>query len=181
MHASGGGIHTANHRWKHGVDTRNWGRSSSGGPSDARFFGSAAGMNHEMTNGSAPFQLLRTTAGEFPLHEYHLQVGEREWTIQHTGVILTHDDERQYLGESTGSRLPYGVALWPASIALAHELATRSETLAGSTVLELGAGTGLPGIVAAALGAQVVQTDRHELALSVCRRNGERNGITGIE
>ena len=30
------------------------------------------------------------------------------------------------------------------------------------------------GIVAASLGGQVVQTDRHELALSVCKRNGER-------
>jgi predicted nicotinamide N-methyase len=27
----------------------------------------------------------------------------------------------------------------------------------------------------------VVQTDRHELALSVCRRNGERNGAAAIE
>jgi predicted nicotinamide N-methyase len=48
-------------------------------------------------------------------------------------------------------------------------------------VLELGAGTGLPGIVAASLGARVVQTDRNELAMSVCKRNGERNGVASIE
>ena len=46
---------------------------------------------------------------------------------------------------------------------------------------ELGAGTGLPGIVAGSLGARVVQTDRDELALSVCRRNGERNRVDAIE
>jgi predicted nicotinamide N-methyase len=27
----------------------------------------------------------------------------------------------------------------------------------------------------------VVQTDRHELAISVCKRNGERNGVETIE
>ncbi len=47
--------------------------------------------------------------------------------------------------------------------------------------MELGAGTGLPGIVAASLGGRVVQTDRHELALSVCKRNGEGNGVQTIE
>jgi predicted nicotinamide N-methyase len=51
----------------------------------------------------------------------------------------------------------------------------------GKSVLELGAGTGLPGIVAASLGAQVVQTDRDELAMSVCQRNCERNGVEAIE
>jgi len=44
-------------------------------------------------------------------------------------------------------------------------------------VLELGAGTGLPGIVAAARGAHVVQTDIQSLALHLARRNAERNGI----
>ena len=47
-------------------------------------------------------------------------------------------------------------------------------------MLELGAGTGLPGIVAATVGARVVQTDRHELALDLCRRNGARNGARPI-
>jgi predicted nicotinamide N-methyase len=47
-------------------------------------------------------------------------------------------------------------------------------------MLELGAGTGLPGIVATSVGAQVVQTDRHTGALSVCQRNGARNGVDTI-
>jgi predicted nicotinamide N-methyase len=47
-------------------------------------------------------------------------------------------------------------------------------------VLELGAGTGLPGIVAATFGARVLQTDRHELALALCKRNGERNAVGSI-
>jgi predicted nicotinamide N-methyase len=125
-------------------------------------------------------QVLRTTAGDFPLHEYHLQLAGREWTLLHTGVILSHADEAHFF-RNVLDRLPYGVALWPAAIALAHEVAARGEAFAGKAVLELGAGTGLPGLVAASLGARVVQTDRHELAMSVCRRNRERNGVGNIE
>ncbi len=124
-------------------------------------------------------RVLTTAAGDFPLNEYRLRLGGREWSILHVGTVLTAADENRFLGELRG-RVPYGVALWPAAIALAHELAARAGELRGARVLELGAGTGLPGIVAASLGARVVQTDRQELAMSVCRRNVERNGVTGI-
>jgi methyltransferase-like protein 23 len=124
--------------------------------------------------------VLQTAAGEFPLHEYRLRLGGREWGILHTGAMLTHEDEAHFFKELR-DRLPYGVALWPASIALAHEVVARAAALQGQRVLELGSGTGLPGIVAASLGAHVVQTDRHELALSICQRNGARNGVQGIE
>jgi predicted nicotinamide N-methyase len=124
--------------------------------------------------------LLHTSAGEFPLQEYRLRLAGREWSVLHTDAVLTHDDEQRFLREMR-DRLPYGVALWPAAIALAHEIAARPEEFPGARVLELGAGTGLPGIVAASLGARVVQTDRHEVPMSVCRRNGERNGAGEIE
>jgi predicted nicotinamide N-methyase len=93
--------------------------------------------------------------------------------------MLTEADESHFFRELM-NRLPYGVALWPAAIALAHEVASRADAFCGKQVLELGAGTGLPGIVAASFGGRVVQTDRHELAMSVCKRNGERNGIKTI-
>jgi methyltransferase-like protein 23 len=123
---------------------------------------------------------LPTDGGEFPLHDYRLRLAGREWTILHTHAILTLADEAHFF-RVLRNRVPYGVALWPAAIALAHDVASRSDAFAGRRVLELGAGTGLPGIVAASLGADVVQTDRHELALSVCKRNGERNSVRGIE
>ena len=125
-------------------------------------------------------QSLHTSAGDVPLHEYRLRLGGREWSILHTGSVLSHDDEQRFLKEER-ARLPYGIVLWPAAIALAHEVASRADAFRGRSVLELGAGTGLPGIVAASLGARVVQTDRQELALSVCERNGERNGVETIE
>ena len=127
-----------------------------------------------------PSTVLRTTVGDLPLHEYRLRHAGHEWAILHTGALLTPIDEAYFL-DGTRDRVPYGVALWPASIALAHEIIARADGFRGKRLLELGAGTGLPGIVAASFGAQVTQTDRHELALSICRRNVERNGVPGIE
>jgi predicted nicotinamide N-methyase len=92
------------------------------------------------------------------------------------GAILSEADETHYLGEQQGL-IPYGVMLWPSSIALAHELIARADSLAGLRILELGAGTGLPGIVAATYGARVVQSDRLDVALDLCRRNAERNNV----
>lgn len=118
--------------------------------------------------------VLRTTIGDIDLEEAHLRFGGRDLRILHSGAIVSSDDEQRFLGRE--QRLPYGIVLWPSALALAHELATRA--LEGRRVLELGAGTGVPGIVAATLGAKVVQTDKQDVALHVCRRNAERNGVT---
>lgn len=123
--------------------------------------------------------VLRTTAGDLPLEEYSLRLGEHAWRILHTGAILSLDDEQCFLDPARAQHVPYGIVLWPAAIALAHEIASRS--FAGQRVLELGAGTGLPGVVAASLGARVVQTDRQEVALYVCKMNAERNAVCSIE
>jgi predicted nicotinamide N-methyase len=131
------------------------------------------------TPGDPPTE-LHTTAGDVALHEYRATFGDHTYTILHTGAVLTFLDEQILLSDrETG--LPYGVALWPAAIALAHEIAARGDDARGRHVLELGAGTGLPGIVAASLGARVVQTDRQQAALALGRLNVERNGVAGIE
>src|SRR5215213_4433437 len=102
-------------------------------------------------------RVVQTEAGDFPLKECRLHVGDREIVILHSGATVSREDEQYFLGELAG-RLPYGVVLWPAAIALGHEIACRAEAFRGRRVLELGAGTGLPGLVAATLGARVVQT-----------------------
>ncbi|MET0388482.1 MAG: methyltransferase domain-containing protein [Polyangiales bacterium] len=123
---------------------------------------------------------LQTSIGDFLLHEYRLPLGDRVWSFLHTGTTVTVEQEQTYLTHD-GARLPYGAMLWPSSIALAHDVFARAEQLARARVLELGAGTGLPGIVAASLGARVVQVDRSEVALHLCRMNAERNATTGID
>lgn len=133
-----------------------------------------------MSQPANPALVVETAAGDFRLCECRLSVGGREWSVLHTGAVLTHDDETRFFADLAG-RLPYGVVLWPAAIALAHEIVTRPAEFRGRRVLELGAGTGLPGIVAGLFGARVVQTDRQDGALAVCRLNAERNGVANIE
>lgn len=125
-------------------------------------------------------EILKTSVGDFPLDEYRLKTLERELAILHVAAMLTHDDESHFLLELENP-LPYGIALWSATVALAHDIVFRAAEVRGKTILELGAGTGLPGIAAASLGAKVVQTDRNELAMSLCKRNCARNGIETIE
>jgi len=127
-----------------------------------------------------PPTVLHTTAGDVALHEYRATVGGRAYRILHTGAVLTFLDEQILLSERE-TRLPYGVALWPGAIALAHEIAARPDAPRGLRVLELGAGTGLPGIVAAKLGAHVVQTDKQQAALSLGGINAERNAVHIVE
>ena len=125
-------------------------------------------------------EILRTSAGDFPLNQYCLRIADRELKFLHVSTVLSQDDESRFLFELS-DRLPYGVTLWTASIALAHDIAARGEDFKGKRVLELGAGTGMPGIVAAAHGANVVQTDRSELAMSVGKRNIKLNKVENIE
>lgn len=112
--------------------------------------------------------------------ECRLAAAGKEWTIHHASLTLTQADESRFLRD-LDDQLPYGLALWPAAIALAYEIASRASQFQTTSVLELGAGTGLPGIVAASLGARVIQTDRHPFALALCKRNGARNDLTNIE
>ena len=130
-----------------------------------------------MTDQAGDERILRTSIGDFPLNEYRLKADGLECGVLHVNAVLSGTEESEYL-LSPVDRPPYGVALWAASIALAHEVATRADEFRGSTVLELGAGTGLPGIAAASLGARLVQTDNNLVALHLARRNLERNGLT---
>lgn len=116
----------------------------------------------------------------YPLNPYPMALAGREWQVLNTKLVFTRDEETDYFARAkTG--LPYGVALWPSSLALAYELASQAESLAGKTLLELGAGVGLPGLIARHLGAEVVQTDFDSMALSVCELNAQVNQIEGIE
>ncbi|KAM8934775.1 protein N-lysine methyltransferase METTL21A [Pelodytes ibericus] len=69
-----------------------------------------------------------------------------------------------------------GVAavVWDAAVVLCMYLETGAINVKGSSVIELGAGTGLVGIVAALLGAQVTITDR-EVALDFLKLNVMEN------
>lgn len=78
------------------------------------------------------------------------------------------------------SMIPYYADLWPAAHALARHLCAIPDQLAGRRVLELGCGLGLPSIVAAKLGAQVLATDFHPDNEPLFRANAAANQVPGI-
>jgi predicted nicotinamide N-methyase len=70
--------------------------------------------------------------------------------------------------------LPYWAELWPSGLALAWALPQR---LDGVGVVELGAGLGVPSLVAAARGARVTAVDWASEAVELLRENAARNEI----
>ena len=75
---------------------------------------------------------------------------------------------------------PFWVRLWEAALVLAEFIATVPKD-AGPTLLELGAGLGVPGLVAAAAGFQVTLTDYEELILDFERINAAASKLEGVE
>jgi predicted nicotinamide N-methyase len=60
-----------------------------------------------------------------------------------------------------------GCALWDASIILSRSLFAQRELLKGTKILEVGAGCGLPAIVAGLFANEVVGTDYIEKVISL--------------
>lgn len=116
----------------------------------------------------------------YAVQPYSVTLSGRTWSVLNAGLPFAYPDEDAYISQ-TSLHLPYGVALWPAALALAEELDARGEQLSGKSLLELGAGTGLPGLVAADRGARVVQTDNDEIVLMLCGQNAVLNRVGGVQ
>lgn len=122
-------------------------------------------------------ELAEVTArlAALPLHIFEIEAAGRRWAIE-----AVRDQDALLQSADRFGAFPYGLLLWDSAVALADALA-RMGKLGGCRVLELGAGVGLPGLVARAFNADVVQTDHAPEAIELCRRNAARNGICGID
>jgi predicted nicotinamide N-methyase len=123
-----------------------------------------------------PDPLRRRIAGRHLLSDRTVAIGGRSWR-------LSAVEDQDALMESVQTdadleQFPYGLLLWESAIGMAERLAEEPELAAGKRVLELGAGVGLPGLVAHALGAAgVTQTDYQSETLDLARINAAQNGI----
>ncbi|XP_044037478.1 methyltransferase-like protein 23 [Siniperca chuatsi] len=72
--------------------------------------------------------------------------------------------------------------VWPCAVVLAQYLWTQRDELRDKTVLELGAGVSLPGVVAGRCGAKVILSDNATTpqCLENCRRSCEVNGLHDV-
>jgi predicted nicotinamide N-methyase len=114
-------------------------------------------------------------AAQLPLELVDLTIGGRTWrvlTVRDQDALLDLADHLDHV--------PYGFLLWESAIALAELLTQHPEWVAGRRVLELGAGLGLPGLVARSLGAEVWQTDHEPHALALAQVNAAHNGVSGL-
>ena len=120
--------------------------------------------------GALPF------ARSLPWETIDLIIGARIWHItcvrSRVGLAADTDHLEHDL---------YGFLLWESAVALAHRLTQPTEQIRSKQVLELGAGVGLPGLVAHTLGATVHQTDYQPDALALAAWNARQNGLAGIE
>lgn len=88
-------------------------------------------------------------------------------------------DREALLREDALPEPPYWAHLWIGARALARFLIESGE-LRGRRVLDLGCGLGLPGLAAAALGAEVWLVDRERAALEFARASARRSGLERV-
>ncbi|MGY1753598.1 class I SAM-dependent methyltransferase [Blastococcus sp. SYSU D01042] len=77
---------------------------------------------------------------------------------------------------------PFWAAAWPGGQALARYVLDHPEVVAGRTVLDLGAGSGLVAVAAVMAGARhVVASEVDPFGLAAIPENAALNGVDGIE
>ncbi|ETW09661.1 hypothetical protein, variant [Aphanomyces invadans] len=93
-------------------------------------------------------------------------------------VRVLVQEELGHVEDDNVDGLGIGWYVWPSAIKLATFIHHNQHLVAGKRVLELGAGTALPGLLAAKLGAaHVMLTDKDEVALRNARGAIKLNGI----
>lgn len=75
------------------------------------------------------------------------------------------------LKEDSGKDFPFWAKLWPSSIALIQFLQTKSDLIKGKTVLEIGAGIGLPSFFIAGKAKSIQVTDYELDAVELMYKN----------
>ncbi|MFH1034863.1 MAG: methyltransferase [Pseudomonadota bacterium] len=104
-----------------------------------------------------------------PLIKTELDLGGRRLFIPEL------KDPLAYIESRPAGELPYWTKVWPAALVLAGLAASLPPDQ--RPILELGAGLGLPGLVAAASGRRVILTDLDPDALDFARAAVEINGL----
>lgn len=84
-------------------------------------------------------------------------------------------------GEGVDTGDLYWAKVWPASIALSRFLHTNTDYIKDKTILELGAGLGLPSLTAAASARQIYCSDLSPEAMRIVTASAKHNNITNVQ
>lgn len=108
------------------------------------------------------------------------RIGERDVTVAQVDRVDAMIRELYPESVTTHGDAPVWMITWPAAFGLAEYLLL-NQPVSGMRALELGCGTGAPGIALALAGARVVSTDYDQLALAMARYNAKLNGCHSHE
>ncbi|MEL6256383.1 MAG: methyltransferase domain-containing protein [Bacteroidota bacterium] len=115
----------------------------------------------------------------YSLIEEKISFGSQElivYRIADTDALL---DELIEKGEEhedvVDERIPYWAELWPSAIAMGRYLSEHPDLVEGRTVLEIGCGLGLSGMLAHTLGGKVILSDYLPAALELADFNWRKN------
>lgn len=135
-------------------------------------------MTENEINEASLDELLDAARAKFEVHFEPVSVDGQKFEILQISDMERYVD---MLADRAGDgplELPFWAKLWPASILLAY-YAKRVEPKPGDRCLEIGAGVGLAGLVAAANGFETLISDIETDALIFSRINILKNSLEG--
>ena len=140
------------------------------------------------TNNNNQPRKKRKVDGKIPVISRTVPLGNNQissvtiWELQNPSKLMEMwwsadvDPTMKISKEKIGD--PFGVVYWPGSILASQELIKHADTVANSTVLVLGAGTGVEVQVSAQLNAKkVIATDISSLTLKLLKYGAEQAGL----
>ncbi len=127
---------------------------------------------------------MRTLNIKYPTTMRHRWIGGKLFVMEAIrdldeaiDLICEQMSDEEKLDPFAEDLCPYFGILWEASEALAAYLGDHPELVKNKTVLELGAGLGLPSMVASHLGGEVLATDFHPDVEHYFRRNCVQSNV----
>jgi len=117
-----------------------------------------------------------TSIGGFTATLEQVTVGARPIALWCVADLARHVDREALLAGDDPPEPPYWAHLWSGALVLAAAVPADARR-----VVELGCGLGLPGLVAARVGARVTFVDRAPAALAFVRASAAANGLPAVD
>jgi predicted nicotinamide N-methyase len=115
---------------------------------------------------------------EFTVRE--IQTGSRTLKVWTPNPEQVKRDYEERQGQGDQHDFPFWTKIWPSSLALSSFIEKNYEFVQGKTVLEVGAGLGLPSMIASYYARLVVCTDYLPEAVDVISKNAELNDLPNM-